>query len=408
MQINSDRLLSRLETLGAVGAAPEGGVRRLAGSPADGAARDMFTGWLRDAGLEVKVDRIGNIFGLRPGSSDAAPVMSGSHLDSVDYGGTLDGAYGVLAALEVTETLNDHERATGSPIAVAAFTNEEGARFQPDMMGSLVHAGGLDVETALATADQDGVTLGEALAAIGYAGDMPCGTIRPRAFVELHIEQGPVLEREGVAVGAVEDLQGISWTEIVFDGEANHAGTTPMDLRRDAGYCAGAVTAFVRHLAEETGGGQVATVGVIELSPGIINVVPGNARLTVDLRNTDNVALSDAERNLEAFCADLANTEGVGVATRRLARFDPVTFDAGIAATIEACARTLGVSCRRMTSGAGHDAQMMARVCPTAMIFVPSVGGISHNPAEFTAPDDLVSGANVLLNCLLELAERLT
>ena len=232
------------------------------------------------------------------------------------------------------------------------------------------------------------------------------GALVPNAFVELHIEQGPVLEETGVAIGAVETLQGISWTEITIEGTANHAGTTPMRMRRDAGYCAGAIAANVRRLATDLGGSQVATVGTLKLEPDVINVVPGRAVLTVDLRNCEEAALQDAEVRLERFCEELASTEGVKVHTRRLARFEPVIFDAGIVAAIEQAAQALGCSCRRMASGAGHDAQMMARLCPTAMIFVPSVGGISHNPQEHTEPDDLIAGANVLFRTLLALAER--
>jgi len=403
-EIDADRLLGRIEALARIGATPEDGALRLAASDADKAARDQVVDWMTAAGLDIKVDRIGNIFGLRKGAADGAPIMSGSHLDTVVNGGKLDGAYGVLAALEAVDALNAAGIETGRPVCVAAFTNEEGVRFQPDMMGSLVAAGGMALDDALATQDLDGLTLGDELARIGYAGDMPCGAIVPQAFIEVHIEQGPILEEEKISLGAVEALQGISWTEITIDGEANHAGTTPMRLRRDAGYCAGAITAFARALTEETGGGQVATVGTLELTPNAINVVPGKARLTVDLRNADDTALRHAERRLEDYAKALEASEGVSVALRRLARFDPVVFDPEIAGLIERAAETRGISCRRMTSGAGHDAQMMARLCPTAMIFVPSVRGISHNPAEHTETADLINGANVLLDTVLELA----
>lgn len=404
LRVSGERLFARIADLGAVGATPEGGVRRLALSDADKAGRDLVVSWMQAAGLAVRVDRIGNIFAERPGREDLAPVMTGSHIDTVANGGRLDGNLGVLAGLEVVETLNNAGIETLRPLVVAVFTNEEGARFQPDMMGSLVHAGGLEVEAALATPDEAGILLGEELRRIGYAGDMACGEITPHAFLELHIEQGPVLEREGITLGAVENLQGISWTEVIFSGQANHAGTTPMALRRDAGYCAGALAAFLHDLAREMGGSQVATVGVIELKPNIINVVPGRARVTVDLRNAEDARLSEAERRLETFLAELADTEGVVVESKRLVRFDPVRFDDGIVRRIESQAAGLGLSCRRMTSGAGHDAQMMARICPTAMIFTPSIGGVSHNPAEATAPEDLLAGANLLLQCLLELA----
>ena len=406
LRLSSERLLANLDTLSAIGATPEGGVRRLALSDADKEGRDLVTGWMKELGLSVRIDRIGNIIGTRAGQENLAPVMTGSHIDTVFNGGNLDGNLGVLAGLEVIETLNEASIETNRPLAVAVFTNEEGARFQPDMMGSLVYAGGYELEKALNTQDDQGVLLGDELRLIGYAGDMPCGEITPSAFVELHIEQGPILEREGITLGVVENLQGISWTEVIFSGQANHAGTTPMHLRRDAGYCAGALTAFVHEMAKQIGGAQVATVGVIELEPNIINVVPSRARVTVDLRNPDNARLIAAENRLQDFLSDLSKAEDVEVQTNSLARFDPVQFDDGIAQRIEDHARALGHSCRRMTSGAGHDAQMMSRICPTAMIFTPSVNGVSHNPAEATAAEDIMAGANVLLHTLLDLTKE--
>lgn len=404
LHIDPARLMARIAALGAIGATAEGGVGRLALSDEDGAGRDQVVAWMRAAGLQVEIDQIGNIFGTRAGTADAAPVMTGSHVDSVANGGKLDGAYGVLAGIEVVETLNDAHIETTRPIVVAAFSNEEGARFQPDMMGSLVYAGGLAIETALETQDNDGVAVAEALTRIGYAGEREVGACPPCAFVEAHIEQGPVLEAQAVTIGAVENLQGISWSGISISGQANHAGTTPMTLRHDAGYCAGEIASRVRRLATDLGGQQVATVGVIDLQPGLVNVIPAKAFVTVDLRNTDNEMLKHAEKLLDDFLDSLAASEGVHIELQRLARFDPVCFDESIAARIEKNAAALGFSCQRMTSGAGHDAQMMARLCPAAMIFVPSVEGISHNPAEYTHAEDLSAGANVLLHTLLELA----
>ena len=396
--------MSRIEALAEIGATPQGGVRRLALGDADRAARDRVVEWMRRAGLDVAIDRIGNIIGIRPGTQALSPVMTGSHIDSVANGGKLDGAYGVLAGIEVVETLNDAGFDTARPIAVCVFTNEEGARFQPDMMGSLVYAGGLPLEEALAREDRDGIALADALARIGYQGETEIGAIRPHAFVELHIEQGPVLEAESIAIGAVESLQGISWTRIDFEGEANHAGTTPMRGRRDAGYCAARIACEVREIARTIGGNQVGTAGSVTLEPGIINVIASRAAVTVDLRNTDDERLALAERMLDTAVEALAALEGVRVETERLARFEPVRFDDGIASLIESKAQHLGHSCRRMASGAGHDAQMMARICPAAMIFVPSIGGVSHNPREHTDADDLRAGADVLLHTLVELA----
>lgn len=400
--VNSQRLLQRIADLGAIGSTKEGGVSRLTLTDEDKEGRDYIVGLMELAGMSVRVDKIGNIFGIRNGSEDLPPIMTGSHLDTVRNGGKYDGAYGILAGLETVETLNDFDIETKRPIVVGAFTNEEGARFQPDMMGSLVYAGGLDIDEALNAHDSGGLTLGEELIRINYNGDMPCGDIIPHAFIELHIEQGPILEIEGIGIGAVENLQGISWREIEFTGQANHAGTTPMQGRRDAGYCAASVAVFVRELAKRFGANQVSTVGEMKFIPNVINVVPSRARVTVDLRNTDNEILLQAEQELESFLTHLKSSEGVSIESRVLARFDPITFDQGIVAVIEKKANQLGLNNRRMTSGAGHDAQMMSRICPSAMIFVPSINGISHSPKEHTNAEDLIAGANVLLHTMVE------
>jgi len=403
LKIDANRLLKHIENLGNVGSTREGGVRRLALTEEDRDGRDHIVSRMKDLGLVVQIDQIGNIFGIRTGISDLPPVMTGSHIDTVYNGGKLDGNLGVLAGLEIVEVLNSFEVKTNRSFIVGVFTNEEGARFQPDMMGSLVYAGGYDLNTALNAESSKGEVLGEELDNIGYAGDMICGSIIPHAFIELHIEQGPILEAQEYSIGAVENLQGISWTEITITGEANHAGTTPMGMRKDAGTCAGEIISFVHQLANDFGEPQVATVGVVELKPNIINVVPGGARVTVDLRNPDNSILKDAERNLEEFLAEVSLKHTVEINSKRLVRFDPVKFDARIVELIEHNAAKLELKCRRMTSGAGHDAQMMSRICPTAMIFVPSINGISHNPAESTDESDLVAGADVLLRTVLDL-----
>jgi N-carbamoyl-L-amino-acid hydrolase len=359
---------------------------------------------MHELGLVVQVDAIGNVFGYRAGRHDTAPVMTGSHIDTVRTGGRYDGNLGVLGGLELVRTLNDAGVVTDRPLVVAFFTDEEGARFAPDMLGSLVYVGGLSLDEALDLRAVDGARLGDELLRIGYAGSAPMGVHRPAAFVELHIEQGPVLDAEGGVIGAVQDLQGISWQELTITGQSNHAGTTPMRLRHDAGYAAAAVTHFVRELAREMGGAQVATVGKVDLYPNLINVIAARATLTVDLRNTDEAMLKLAESRLAAFLDRLAREEGVTVSARRLARFEPVVFDAAVVQCIEAVTRRLGHAPRRMTSGAGHDAQMLARVCPAAMVFVPSVRGISHNAAEHTDPAHLAAGANVLLHTVLTLA----
>jgi N-carbamoyl-L-amino-acid hydrolase len=272
------------------------------------------------------------------------------------------------------------------------------------MAGSLAYVGGMPLEELYATRGIDGKVFRDELERIGYLGDAPVPLYRPHAYVELHIEQGPVLDLEGITIGAVEDLQGISWTEVLVTGQSNHAGTTPMRMRHDAGYCASAIGAFVRRLAKEMGGNQVGTVGSISLHPNLTNVIAARARVTVDLRNTDDALLQHAEQQLAKFLAQLARDEGVKIETHSLARFAPVVFDKNIAQLVARTAQRLGHSCRPMTSGAGHDAQMIARIAPTAMIFVPSIRGISHNPAEDTRPEHLAAGADVLLHTLLELS----
>jgi N-carbamoyl-L-amino-acid hydrolase len=405
LRIDGARLSARLARLGEVGAIPGGGVARLALTDADRAGRDLVTGWMRELGLDVTVDGLGNVVGLRPGRDAGPPVMTGSHIDTVRTGGRYDGNLGVLAGLEVVETLNRAGVVTRRPLAVAFFTNEEGSRFQPDMMGSLVFTGALPLEAALATVGIDGATVGAELARIGYAGPAPVGRPRPaHAFVELHVEQGPVLEAEGFTIGAVEGVQGISWTELTLTGQSNHAGTTPMRMRHDAALVAAEVAAFARRVAREMGGHQVATVGLLTLSPNLVNVVANRAVMTVDLRNTDEALLQEAERRVMGFAGEAAAAEGVGLARRTLARFQPVSFDPALVSRVEAIAREMGHRVRRLPSGAGHDAQILAAACPACMVFVPSAGGISHNVEEHTAPADLEAGANVLLRLLLELA----
>jgi N-carbamoyl-L-amino-acid hydrolase len=304
----------------------------------------------------------------------------------------------------VVRTLDDAGIRTRRPLAVAFFTDEEGSRFAPDMLGSLVYAGGMPLEDALDIVAIDGAVLGEELERIGWAGDAAVPGPAPHAYVELHIEQGPVLEEQRITIGAVTGVQGISWQELVVSGQSNHAGTTPMRLRHDAGYVAGSVATYVRDLALELGGHQVGTVGRLDLHPDLVNVVAARATLTVDLRNTDGAVLASAEKQLRDHVAAVAETEGVSYSWRRLAQFDPVEFDPSVIDLVESTARRLGLSAMRLPSGAGHDAQMLARVCPTGMVFVPSRGGVSHNPGEYTSPEDLAAGAQVLAEVLVELA----
>jgi len=403
-RIDLDRLLARLDTFNRIGALPGGGNCRLALSDDDRAGRDLLVRWMRELGLAVTIDAIGNIIGVRGGREDAAPVMFGSHVDTVGTGGRYDGLYGVLAGLEACQALNDAGAATRRPLALVAFTNEEGSRFPPYAMGSLVYVDGLALDDAYAIRGIDGATVGEELRRIGYVGDARPGWLKPHAYLELHIEQGPILENEGLVIGAVEGITGLAWTEVSITGRAAHAGTTPMHLRRDAACAAGEATLFVRRLAQEMGDNQRGTVGRIELYPNLVNVVAERAIMTIDLRNTDEARLREAEQRLADFLDRLAAQEQVAISTRSLARFEPISFPPEIVSLVESTARELVLPCRRLPSGAGHDAQMMARLCPAGMIFVPSVAGLSHNVREFTKPEHLKAGAAVLLHAALRLS----
>ncbi|OUM22578.1 Zn-dependent hydrolase [Pseudomonas putida] len=401
LQLNGPLLLQQIRLLGQVGAdATHGGRTRIALTDAEKAGRDLLVGWMRELDLDVQVDRIGNIFGTLRAADDHGeqrPLMMGSHIDTVTNAGALDGCYGVLAGLAVIRAYRDAGRLPERSITVGAFTNEEGVRYQPDMMGSLVYAGGLPLQQALDTLDTDGTRLGDELARIGYAGALAPGAIVPHEYLELHIEQGPILEAENTLIGVVENLQGISWQQVEVKGHANHAGTTPTHLRHDAGFVASAIVTELRAMAVDSGT-TLATVGCMQFEPNVINVIPRKATLTVDLRDPDETCLAHAENRLSQYLQALAEREGVSISTERLVRLEPVSFDAGLADAIEASAQRFGFSHRRMTSGAGHDAQMIARIAPAAMIFVPSKGGISHNPREHTDDEQLIQGAQVLLD----------
>lgn len=405
MQLDGARLYARLEALGRVGALADGGVSRLALTDADRAGRDLLVSWMRELGMRVEIDRIGNISGTRPGTGNGAPVMTGSHIDSVRAGGRFDGALGVLAGLEVVERWNELGIETARSLIVSAFTNEEGARFAPDMLGSAVHQGALELDAMLDVRGIDGARLGDELERIGYAGTAPVAAMRPSAYVELHVEQGPVLEREGFEIGAVEAVQGISWTEFRFTGTPNHAGTTPMNQRHDALYVVARLASEVRRVVQSIGGAAVGTVGRVEVAPNLVNVVPGSVLCTVDLRNTDESLLVEAEHLCFEAARRFAAEEGTKIEQRQLARFQPVPFDETVISAVERCARARGRKTRRLPSGAGHDAQMFAPHAPSGMIFVPSKGGISHNPAEWTGAEECLAGAEVLQDVLRELAD---
>lgn len=403
LNVNGARLLDKIRALGKTGIGGDGRRTRLAASDEDKAGRDLVAAWMKEAGMRVVVDRIGNLSGIweNEDNKENSPLMTGSHIDSVINAGQYDGCLGVLSGIEAVQTLREAGFQPKRPLMVTAFTNEEGVRYSPDMMGSLVYAGGMSAEEALGAAGTDGTVLGDELKRIGYAGTAEPGFAKPCAYVELHIEQGPILDASGIRIGAVENLQGIHWQRITVEGTANHAGTTPVSMRADAGLAAAKINVFLRQLAEESGG--VATVGTVFFEPGAVNVVPSKAVFTVDLRNHDKKKLDDGEIALADYLKELEKTDRVKITSERLTCFDPVPFDEGICKRIEKAAASRGLSCRRMTSGAGQDAQMIARICPAAMIFVPSVNGISHNPAERTSDEDVVNGANVFLDVIADM-----
>ena len=404
--INERRLLDRIGKLGQIGKDLDGKRTRLAADDAEKLGRDAVVAWMREAGLRVETDYIGNIFGIWETEENKGqePVMTGSHIDTVINAGQYDGCYGVLAGIEVIQSLKEAGVKTARPMAVAAFTNEEGVRYSPDMMGSLVYAGGMSAADACASVGIDGTVLGEELKRIGYAGTVEPGFLKPHAFVELHIEQGPILDAEGYDIGAVENLQGISWQQITIEGAQNHAGTTPISYRHDAGVAAAKVITFMRERCLKSNGKTVSTTGCIAFEPNAVNVIPSKAVFTVDVRNPDEAALQAEEKALADYLVEREKTDGVKITTERLSRFKPVLFDEGIVKLVEKYAGERNLRCRRMTSGAGQDAQNMALLCPTAMIFSPSVKGISHNPKEYTKDEDLIRCARVFMDVMSDLA----
>lgn len=406
MEISRRRLLENLERYAQIGKTQEIGVERIALSDEDKIARDLLKQQMLDAGLEVLVDQIGNMIGIRKGLQQVPPVAIGSHLDTVYQGGRYDGALGVLAGLEVIQSLNDQNITTEKPIALINFTNEEGVRFAPDMMGSHVfaHPNLLEEIWKSPAYDQPEDTVGGRLEAIGYKGDMVCGSLELDSFLELHIEQGPTLELEKTDIGAVEMVQGIYWTRYTIKGQANHAGTTPIRYRKDAGYAASEVMHFIGDYSRRAESKVLTTVGTISFEPNAINIVPERASFTLDLRSVNFEALKEGQIDIDKKIDSVLEAAGLSLEREEMVRFGPVQFDETMVNLIAEGAKGLNLSVKQMPSGAGHDAQMMASVCPSAMIFVPSVDGISHNVKEFTHPTDLENGANVMLNAVLSRA----
>lgn len=392
-------------SLAQLGATAKGGVRRLALTELDAQARMLVTGWLRDAGCTLRCDAIGNLYAIRPGTDPhAAPVAMGSHIDTQPSGGRFDGQYGVLAGLEVMRTLNDAGIVTQRPLAVAIWTNEEGTRFQPVMMGSGVYAQAFSLEHCLKQTDAQGTSVGQALSAIGAAGTDPAPAFD--AYFEAHIEQGPILENEGKVIGVVESALGQRWFDVVIEGQDAHAGPTPIGLRRDALLAAAHLTVAVREIATTHPDYARGTVGRLIVSPNSRNVIPGRVEMSIDLRNARAETLDAMTTAVQAAAQRLAAEHGVSITLEQTAHFPPCAFDASMLKAIEDNAVAYGYPHMWLASGAGHDAVYVARRCPTAMIFVPCERGISHNEIENADPAHLHAGANVLLHAVLARAQR--
>lgn len=406
-QVNGQRLWDSLMEMARIGATPKGGVCRLALTDLDKQGRDLFVRWAKEAGCTISVDRMGNVFARRAGSDDSlAPVITGSHADSQPTGGKFDGIYGVLGGLEVIRSLNDHGITTRRAIEVVIWTNEEGSRFAPAMVSSGVFAGVFSLDYGLSRADVDGKTMGEELARIGYAGDQPVGGRPIHAAFELHIEQGPILEAEGTTIGVVHAAQGQRWYEVVFTGQESHAGPTPMPRRRDALLGAAKVIQLVNAIGHKYAPYACATVGMLQVHPNSRNVIPGRVFFTVDIRHPEDAVLSQMDADLRAGIAAAASEAAVEVTTlEQIFYYAPVAFDADCVASVRAGAQKFGYSHRDIVSGAGHDACYLAKVAPTSMVFVPCIGGISHNEIEDATPEWIEAGANVLLHAMLERAQ---
>jgi len=401
-RINGARLWDSLMEMAQIGGTPKGGVSRLALTEEDRIGRDLFARWASEAGCTLRIDAMGNMFARRAGRDDSlAPVVTGSHGDSQPAGGKFDGIYGVLAGLEVVRTLNDHDIQTDRSIEVINWTNEEGSRFAPAMIASGVYTGVFALEYGLSRTDANGITIGQALQSIGYAGTEPMGGRDIHAAFELHIEQGPILEAQDITIGVVTGAQGQRWYEIELSGRSAHAGTTPMDHRLDALLGMARVVEAVNGMGVAQGVEGRATVGWVNVFPNSRNVVPGRVVFSVEFRHPDETVLEVLDGQLRQEVQSIAEKIGLQLKLEQIFQYAPVAFDADCIERVEQAATELGYSQRRMISGAGHDACYLSKVAPTSMIFVPCVDGLSHNEAEHIHPQWSEAGANVLLLAML-------
>jgi N-carbamoyl-L-amino-acid hydrolase len=405
LRINGQRLWDSLMDLARIGATDKGGVKRLALTDLDRQGRDLVVEWARAEGLQITVDKIGNVFMRREGSNPALPpVVTGSHIDTQPTGGKFDGNYGVLAGLEVVRTLNEHGIATVAPIEVAFWTNEEGSRFVPVMMGSGVFCGAFSLETAYAARDVDGKSVGEELERIGYKGGQTPGEHPIGAYFEIHIEQGPVLEDADKVIGVVPAVMGLSWYDCTVTGMEAHAGPTPMGLRRDALQVATRIMQETVAIADRYPPYGRGTVGMVQVFPNSRNVIPGQVKFSIDLRNVSAELLDTMHGEMGDFVARTARESGLDIQLERVSYYPPCPFHPDCVGAVRAATEKLGYSSMDVVSGAGHDAIYVARLAPAGMIFVPCKDGISHNEIEDARPDHLEAGCNVLLHAMLERA----
>ena len=406
LRINGTRLWNAIMELAQIGATQKGGVKRLALTDLDKQGRDLVVGWAKEAGLTVTIDKIGNVFMRREGRNPALPpIVSGSHIDTQPTGGKFDGNYGVLAALEVVRTLNDHKIQTEAPIEVAFWTNEEGSRFVPVMMGSGVFCGAFSLETAYAAKDTEGKSVKDELERIGYLGTQEPGEHPIGAYFEAHIEQGPVLEDADKVIGVVPAVMGLSWYDCVVTGMEAHAGPTPMHLRKDALQVATKIMQEVVNIGNRYPPYGRGTVGMVQVFPNSRNVIPGEVKFSIDLRNINDELLNKMHEEILAFAEKTSQETGLKITTERVSYYPPCPFHPDCVDAVRSATSKLGYTAMDVVSGAGHDAIYAARLAPAGMIFVPCKDGISHNEIEDARADHLEAGCNVLLHAMLESAK---
>lgn len=404
--VNGERLKNTLERFADYGRTPNNGVTRLALSEEDRLARDYFCSCCRDLGMDIKIDDLGCIYATLEGLEDKPPIVIGSHMDSVKKGGRFDGILGVVAGLELVRTLVEHNIKPKVPITIVNFTNEEGARFEPSMMASGILSGKFQKDVMMKKTDVDGVTFEQALQSCGYEGDTSNRLTEASAFVELHIEQGPILEREAKSIGVVECVLGMVCYEIEVTGESDHAGTTPMDMRKDALFATNNLIAEARHELGRLDSNLVYTMGRMNVLPNIHTVIPNKVIFSLEARHTDEDVIASVEKIIQSLPDQAELSEGCEVRVTKLWGRDTVWFDKTVCDEVEESVRSLGYSYKRMVSGAGHDAQFLASYIPTAMIFIPSVNGKSHCEEEFTPWEECEKGVNVLLETVIKLAQK--